>query len=584
MASWSRCGWMVAIALLACGDVRAQGVAASSHPPNIVIILSDDSGYSDLGCYGGEIETPNLDALGRGGIRFRHFYNNGRCSPTRASLMTGRASAQVGFGAGTLAGWGRELPEPAYRARLSAQVPTLPELLRDAGYRTLMAGKWHLGGSLMKTNSAGQEGWKRTHPGWELTPDEIEADFNAWPTQRGFDEFFGIIEGEEHQFLIPPSASPKGGGPETLTGHSYYENEQRAKLEPQRVYSMRCYAENPRRNHPGDGTTGPAWYAADGTTDKAIGMIRRAVDEQKTFFLYLSYQSPHLPLEAPAELVAKYAGRYQDLAETGAARVRGLVREGLLPADAPVERAFARRTKGRSDKDEELRIRAAIHAAMMDSLDQNVGRVVQCLKDAGQFENTLIVYLSDNGAAAHAGALMNQPYRGCKALLWEGGPKTAFIAHWPGHIKPGSLSDTVGWVGDLLPTCLSVAGATYPAQFRGASIAAPDGLDLLPALIGDGMPPREYLFFNDKGQQSVIFQGRWKLLINPGWYRATSARPQAVRELYDLATDPVETRDLAGEKPDLVRQLAEACDAWQRANGIVEYGQLLETHPKLKKD
>jgi len=168
---------------------------AEPERPNIIIIMTDDSGYSDLGCYGGEIDTPNLDRMAGNGLRFRNFYNNGRCSPTRASLLTGRDSAHAGFGAGTLGGWNREMKEPAYRARLPYDLPTIAELLQASGYQTMMTGKWHLGGSQMKGSKGWQDWWKKQHPGWELTEAEIEADFNALPPQRGQDGHDGGREG-----------------------------------------------------------------------------------------------------------------------------------------------------------------------------------------------------------------------------------------------------------------------------------------------------------------------------------------------------------------------------------------------------
>lgn len=559
-----------------------QTKATPASKPNILIIMADDSGYADLGCYGGEIDTPNLDALAREGVRFRSFYNNARCSPSRATLMTGRDSAQVGFGAGTLGGWNREIEEPSYRARLPYEIPTLPELLKPAGYRTLMAGKWHLGGSLLKTGHDSPAQWKRTHPGWELTPMQIDADFNALPSQRGFDEFFGFIGGETHQFLVPAADAPKGT---TLTDNDYLEGNEPAKLEATRTYAMRCYYGEKAQGkksypfHPGNGKTGLAWYATDGITDRAIKMIRGSVTNRQPFFLYLAYQSPHQPLQAPQPLVDKYKNRYQDLAQVETARMAGLVRGKIMPAGTPYLKTFSGDRKIPLQKTEKLREMLPIHAAMMEKVDENIGRVIQTLKELGQLDNTLIIYLSDNGAAAEVGDLMNKPYRGCKALLWEGGPKTAFIARWPGHIQADSLNDTVGWIGDLLPTCLAAAGVSYPPEFRAAKTTPPDGRNLLPALTGDPLAPPEFIFTNDKGQQGVVCQGRWKLLINPGWHKITSQKPGTNYELYDLAADPCETKNLASAKPEMVKQLATACTVWQKKNGIVDYGELLKIRP-----
>ena len=216
---------------------------------------------------------------------------------------------------------------------------------------------------------------------------------------------------------------------------------------------------------------------------------------------------------------------------------------------------------------------------MMEKVDENVGRVVQALKELGELDNTLILYLSDNGAASHLGDLMNVPYRGCKALMWEGGTKTHCIAHWPEVVKPGTLTDSIGWVGDLLPTCLEIAGARYPAEFRGTQTEPLDGRSLLPILKGESMPPPEYLFFNDKGQQGVVYEGRWKLLIEPGWYVLTSKEPGTGYELYDLENDPAETRNLAQAHPERVERLRKACADWQRECGIVEYEEILNIRP-----
>jgi arylsulfatase len=221
----------------------------------------------------------------------------------------------------------------------------------------------------------------------------------------------------------------------------------------------------------------------------------------------------------------------------------------------------------------------AVHAAMVEKVDENVGRIVQALKASGRMDNTIIFYLSDNGAASHVGSLLNKPYEGSKALLWEGGTKTHCIAHWPAKIKPGSITDVPGWVGDFLPTSLALAGGTYPSEFNGKKTAMPDGRNILPALLGEKMSSPEYLFSNDRGQQSVIYQGRWKLLIEPGWYQQTRAEPGIAYELYDLQSDPAETKNLASQFPEIVKKLVAECDAWQKRCGMVDYGEILESNP-----
>lgn len=535
------------ILILAASLLAPLATLHAAAKPNIIIILADDTGFSDLGCYGGEIDTPNLDALAAAGLRFRQFYNNGRCSPSRASLLTGLESAKVGFAAGTLAGWNREIPVPAYRARLPYDVPLLPELLKGAGYRTFMSGKWHLGGSLMKLRPNMETQWRNTHPGWELTEEEVEADFNALPIQRGFDRFFGIYHGETHQFLIPSSAYSGAPAATTLDGHAYNEDNQGAVISASREYSMRCYYTNTTSYpfHPANGQTGMAWLASDGKTDKAIEMIGEALAADDPFFLYLSFQSPHAPLQAPQDLVDKYTQRYSDLAGVERDRVQRLIEKGIFPADTPFQPYYSGGRVISTEQREKIVTMSAIHAAMTENMDMNIGRVVAAVKNAGAWDNTFIVFLSDNGAAAAVGDLFNKPYRGAKALLWEGGIKTPCIITWPGRIEPGTITDTIGWIGDLFPTSLEIAGVPYPSSFRGRETRPLDGRSLLPALQGESMAPPTHLFFNDKGQQGVIQNGRWKMLIEPGWYADTSKTPSIVYELYDLKKDPAETKNLA---------------------------------------
>ena len=550
-------------------DLSSPKDFAEARHPNIIIMLSDDSGYSDLGCYGGEIDTPHIDQLARNGLRFRTFYNNGWCSPTRASLMTGRDSAYAGFGAGTLGGWNREMKQPAYRARLPYDLPTIAELMKASGYQTMMTGKWHLGGSLMKNGPNHQAHWKRTHPGWELTPEEIEADFNALPAQRGFDEFFGLVEGETHQFFIPGDK------------HDYLEGNKHAKLRYDQTYNMHCFYKKEGRypSTPNHGKTAKAFYGTDGITDRSIEMIREASQDPRPFFIYMAYRAPHLPLQAPQELVDKYLPRYADLAKVETGRIDGLAREGLWSAGTDYRNCFSGGRTLPPNKVDDYRLRLALHAAMVEKIDDNVGRVVQTLENLGELENTLIIYLSDNGAASHVGEMMNKPFFGCKALMWEGGTKTHCIAHWPKVIPPGTITDSIGWVGDLLPTCLDIAGGTYPSEFRGTKIGPLDGRSILPVLKGEKMEAPEYLFSNDKGQQAVVYQGRWKLLIEPGWYVLTSKKPGAEYELYDLKNDPAETKNLTKQNPERVEKLAAACEAWQERCGIVDYAEILKIRP-----
>jgi len=548
--------------------VVAAQAAKPPNPPeervNIVIIMSDDSGYSDLGCFGSEIDTPHLDKLAARGMRLTNFYTNGRCSPTRATLLSGLDCAKVGFGGGVVGGWWREMPYPAHRGRLPYDVPLLPELMKEVGYHTMMAGKWHLGGSLMKNNKGLQRIWKTYHQGWELTGDELEQDYLGLPSQRGFNEYFGIYDAQDSYFFVPGQA------------HPVMEGNRTAKLDYRRTYEMRCYPppEKSKRYAENHGKVGKAFYDTDGVTDRAIEMIKDASGaEAPPFLLYLAYRAPHKPLQAPEPLVQKYLERYADIEAVMAARVQALKGRKLYPPEAPSRKLWL------PEEREDFRLQLAIHAAMTEKVDENVGRVVAALEQTGELDNTLVVYFSDNGSAAHTMGAMNVPYHGVKALLWEGGLRTHFIAAWPEQIEAGSVSHEQAWVGDILPTCLAIADSHYPETFRGRKTDALAGRNMLSILKGKKRAPAEALFFNDKGQQAVIYQGRWKLLIEPGWYRETLVSPGIVYELYDLKTDPAETQNLAKQKPELVERLVKQCDAWAKECGIVDYSELVKLRP-----
>ncbi|MEM9417974.1 MAG: sulfatase-like hydrolase/transferase [Planctomycetota bacterium] len=549
--------------LVACLTLFSAVAAHADDRPNIVVIMTDDAGYSDLGSFGGEIDTPHLDRLAEQGIRLSNFYSNGRCSPTRATFLTGLDCAKVGFGGGVVGDWGREMPYPAHRGRLPYNTPLLSELLQDAGYRTLMSGKWHLGGSTMKHDTKQQQVWKRYHPGWELTDEEIELDWLALPKQRGFDEYFGLYGAQDSLFFVP-------GQP-----HPIREGNQPAKLTYDRVYTMHCYSKWQQRYNVNHGKTGKAFYATDGVTDRAIQMIQDAAgDDAPPFFLYVAHRAPHLPLQAPEELVQKYLKKYEDIRVIEAARHQRTQAQGLYAPNLDYQPAWI--NPGQED---EFRLKMALHAAMMEKVDEGVGRLIDTLEQTGELDNTLVLYFSDNGNAAHLDNVFNTPYRGMKALLWEGGTKTHFIAAWPNHIPPGSLSHQQAWVGDILPMCLDLAGIDYPQTFRGEPTEPLAGRNMLGVLKGESRPPAEALFFNDKGQQSVIYQGRWKLLIEPGWYTQTLNRPGIAYELYDLDQDPAELNNLADAKPKLVQKLERMCEAWKQDMGIVDYGKLLELRP-----
>ena len=349
------------------------------------------------------------------------------------------------------------------------------------------------------------------------------------------------------------------------------------------TYTMNCLWEKGKEqskrypyttNH---GKTAPAYYSTDGITDRAIRMIEETNDAgDQPYFLYMAHRAPHLPLQAPQDLVDKYMSRYENFSKVEADRAAGVVREKLFPKDAAFRSEFGPNKKIPAKRKKELQLKYALHAAMMEKIDENVGKLVAALKETGEFENTLIFYFSDNGAASHVGDMMNSPYVGSKARMWEGGTKTHCIASWPKVIQPDTITDSIGWVGDILPTCLELAGTTYPETFRGAKTSPPEGRSIVPVLKGQEIAPPEFLFSNDKGQQGVIFKGRWKLLIAPGWYHQTSKVPGIEYELYDLEKDLAEKTNLSLQNPEMVQQLTAACEKWQSKCNIIDYGEYLE--------
>ncbi|QEH38948.1 Arylsulfatase [Aquisphaera giovannonii] len=515
------------------GVGRTSGAA---ERPNILLILADDMGYSDLGCYGGEIRTPAIDGLAAGGVRLTQFYNGSRCCPTRASLLTGLYAHQAGVGDMTA----DEGPNrPGYRGHLNDRCVTIPEVLRGAGYRTLMVGKWHLG----------------PNPG---------------PIRRGFDEFYGMIGGF----------------------NSFWQEE---------PFYTRLPAVRPRRAYPRGG-----FYSTDAFADYAIDFLAEARrDPSRPWFLYLAFNAPHFPLHAPKEEIDRYAPTYEKgwdaIRDERLARMKRL---GLVPEDTPLPprsdwvHPFHHREGVNppwdslpADRRADLARRMAIYAAMVEHMDRSVGRVVASLKEAGQLDNTLILFLSDNGACAewdplgfdvdtgpkttnelHAGAGLaamgspgtyhsygsgwanacNTPWRLYKHDDHEGGISTPLIVHWPAGLKArGELNRThVGHIIDLLPTFAEVAGATCPAEVGGRPIPPPEGRSLLPALRGEPQVPRP-LFWEHEGNRAVREAG-WKLVARKGrrW------------ELYDIEADRVEFHDLAPREPARVQSMAAAWDAW----------------------
>lgn len=538
------------------------GATATAAPkPNIIIILSDDMGYSDLGCYGGEIRTPTLDSLASGGLRFTQFYNTGRCCPTRASLLTGLHPHQAGVGHMT-----DDHGLDGYRGNLNNQCATIAGVLKPAGYRTYMCGKWHVTRHL-------------TH----------DSDNSAWPLQRGFEKFYGTIKGGGNYY--DPTALCRQNTFITPVTDPEYKTDQ--------------------------------YYYTDAISDNAVRYLEQHGKEspEKPFFLYLAYTAAHWPLHAHEKDVAKYKGQYDKGYEAvRVARFARMKELGLLAPDAKLTPAAADWADVK-DKAWEAR-NMEVYAAMVDSMDQGIGRVVNQLKKDGRLENTLIFYLQDNGGCAEtigrtsngdgpgnlkpmapgefqtrtsppmqtrdgrwvrsgpgvmAGPVdtflsygkgwanvSNTPFREYKHWTHEGGISTPLIAHWPAGIaeaRRGKLEPQPGQLVDLMATCVDVAGATYPTEQRGEKIKPMEGASLAPAFGGGALARSKPLVWEHEGNRAVR-EGKWKLV-------AMENRPW---ELYDIDADRIESNNLAATQPEKVKELAAAWDAWAARANVLPLG------------
>ncbi len=480
-----------------------------TNPPNIVVILADDMGYSDIGCYGGEISTPNLDKLAKNGLRFKSFYNAGRCCPTRASLLTGQYPHDAGMG--HMVSYADEPITPGpYQGFLHTDRPTLAEALRATGYGTYMAGKWHVG----------------ERP-------------QHWPRERGFDRYFGLISGAS----------------------SYYEivEEKRKRL---------MVLDDAPWQPPADG-----FYMTDAFTDSALAFIDQHENHRQTsgrpFFLYLAYTAPHWPLHAPDSVVANYENQYlhgwDAVRESRFDRMKtlGIIDNRYVLSDRPEAIPAWDKVTEKSRWARKM----AVYAAMIEIMDNNIGRVLSQLEERNLLDNTLIVFLSDNGACAETverrglddttkrigergsytayGAewanASNTPFRKYKKFMHEGGILTPSIWHWPrGLVNAGRISDGIGHVMDLMPTLLELSGAPIP------SWTAFPGVSMVPQL-KDQEPNGEKrtLAWEHEGNEAVR-SGNWKLVKD---------KADASWALYDLSTDPTELRDVSRLHPEKVELL-----------------------------
>ena len=511
--------------------------------PNIIVMMVDDMGFSDPGCYGGEIDTPNIDSLARDGLRFTRFHNCARCCPTRASLLTGQYPHEV-----NLVRNGQSL---------SRSGVTIPEALKPAGYDTAMAGKWHLS----FTPTLGDR-----HMDWldHQIQHEPFAPIESYPVNRGFDKHFGVIWGVIDHF-----------DPFTLVDGT-----------------------EPVKDVPDD------FYFTDAITDKAIEYIEGFAESDNPFFLYYAHCAPHWPLHAKPKDIAKYRGKY----DGGWEKLRkdryerqlklGLFDEETAPL--PKLEKSCRKWDTLDEKEKAYQSRKMeVHAAMIDCIDQNLGRVLKTLKETGQFDNTLILFLSDNGASPESypdpgydrpsrtrdgrkvlynrnapletigsetsccgigqawGNAANTPFRYWKKESYEGGCNTPMIVHWPAGLKtrPGSITRQTGHVMDIAATCLELSGAVYPTQFNGYDINPQRGKSLTPIFEGKTHNGHDVLFFEHEWGRAIIADG-WKLVeysdLRSEW------------ELYHLDKDLTETTNVAKQYPEKCEALKQQWIAWAK--------------------
>ncbi|MDZ8120251.1 arylsulfatase [Pontiella agarivorans] len=509
-------GVFVILLLIASYTAFGKANKRAEGRPNIVLIMVDDMGYSDIGCYGGEIETPNLDRLAANGIRYSEFYNTSKCNTSRESLLMGRyvnrVSEHKNFSSG----------------------PTLGELAQQAGYRTLWAGKNH--------NS-------------------------IRPPERGFDRFFGIQGGLSNFFC--PARKTADGRPVPYTGTSV--NEWMVHDEWVELFVP----------------TDPEFYVTDAITDNALLWLKEYSGEDKPFFLYLAYTAPHAPLQAREQDIKKYEGRYDvGYQEIRKQRYKRAVKDGVFnPETAPFHPQKITQWDSLSPEEKELEAdRMEVYAAMIDRVDQNVGRVLSELEVRGELDNTLILFMSDNGANGSRGdeykdyytptgneqlggmfsweflgknwaMVANSPLGYYKKTSHEGGVCSPMIAYWPEGIplKNGWVHEPAHLV-DIMSTLLDLTDLRYPSEFNGEPAKPNEGISLLPSFRGEPLAVRKHKIGNDYKFGKMIRDGKWKLVQYKelGW------------ELYDMEKDRTETRDLAEQMPEKVAAMKQAFSMWEQ--------------------
>ena len=541
-------------------------VSSAADQPNIIIILSDDMGYSDLGCFGGEIETPCLDSLAGGGVRFTQFYNTARCCPTRASLLTGLHPHQACVGHMV-----DDKNLPGYRGDLSANAVTIAEVLQSAGYRNYCVGKWHVT-SQIKPNDSNHN----------------------WPLQRGFDRYYGIISGGANYF--DPFCLVRDNTPVSALADPEYKPDE--------------------------------YYLTHALSDHAIRFVRehKAQTPDKPFFMYVAYTAAHWPMQAPEQAVAQYKGKYNaGYRIIREARYARMLDMGLIDPRWELS-PMAKRWVNVEDKPWERRC-MEVYAAMVTEMDRGIGQIVDALKETGQYENTVVIYLQDNGACAEeigrekngkkvhpeqpefepvandviindrpffdlrtrdgfallkgVGAMpgprdtfvsygrgwanvSNTPFREYKHWVHEGGIATPLIVHAPSKVAEsmrGRYYREPGQLVDLMATCIDLAGADYPKQYRGNDIIPLEGTSLVPGFSDNSLVRTRPLVWEHEGNRAIR-DGNWKLVAKG---------PRGAWELYDIEADRSEMHNLAEQYPERVETMSKAWRDWATRTNVLPW-------------
>ena len=543
---------MLIFSLCTISNVNAQ--ITGKKKPNVVVILTDDMGYSDIGCYGSEIKTPNIDKLASNGIRFTHFYNTARCSPSRASLLTGLYPHQAGMGHLSTENY----PEAGFVDDLSKNAVTMAEVFKNAGYATYMVGKWHIS--------------KNTKPNGNTA---------NWPLQRGFQRFFGTLNGSGSFY-----------DPGTLVSNNTF-------IAPSKSF-----------------------YYTNAISDTAVKFIKEH-KSKNPFFFYIAYTSAHWPLHAPENEVAKYIGKYdKGWDATREERFKKLKKLGIIDSRAVLSDRDVSIPEWGNEPLKPWQVRRMeVYAAMIDIMDKGIGRIINALEQKGELDNTVIFYMHDNGGCAETvetdkpeipltdaqkilkpysydsifidrkptytregkyvrsgrgvmpgpadswvtygiewANVSNTPFRMYKHWTHEGGIASPLIIQWPkGITQKGQLRAQPSHLIDIMATCLEITGAVYPKQYNGNAIQPFEGKSLVPAFTNKEVK-RELIFWEHEGNRALRV-GNWKLVSKTLAQKKFTLTDEKAWELYDLQQDPTERNNLAEKYPEKVKELAAI---WQK--------------------